>query len=220
MPPARMTITPGMRFERLTVLRKGTPARYGHPRWDCRCDCGKEVTVRQSMLVAQQTKSCGCLARDLSVARSTKHGMFGTPEYHAWTHMKGRCNSPSHSDYRNYGGRGISVCPAWQSFENFLADMGLRPSPQHSLDRINNDGDYEPLNCRWATVIEQSRNRRTCTFITFDGRTKTAKDWCELLGVPYEIVIRRMAVQKWSFIDAVTTGYKSYRAKGSTAVGR
>lgn len=204
MPPAKLKVEPGIRFGMLTVVAKASPANHGHPRWLCACECGKECVVRQSQLTNRV--SCGCEARAKQIVRNTKHGMFGTVEYHCWNSMRGRCQNPQDANYKNYGGRGISVCEQWQSFEGFFADMGYRPSKEHSLDRIDNDGNYTPENCRWATRNEQGRNRRTCTFIDFDGHRKAAIDWCELLGVPYQTVMQRLS-RGISFVDAVTHGY-------------
>jgi len=114
---------------------------------------------------------------------SKRHGLSDTPEHHAWRNMRRRCLSPSDKEYKNYGGRGISICERWGDFNLFLEDMGQRPSPLHSLDRLNNEGDYDPANCRWATKSEQSANRRISRFLTFNGQTMTMAAWGRYLGL-------------------------------------
>src|SRR6516162_3218907 len=112
-----------------------------------------------------------------------KHGMRGSKEYSSWKHMKGRCQNQRHRFYQNYGGRGIKVCDRWQKFEAFFADMGFAPTPEHELDRIDNDGYYEPGNVRWATRRENSLNRRSTMWLTFRGKTQCLSDWAAGLGI-------------------------------------
>src|SRR5262249_45836591 len=128
-------------------------------------------------------------SRHLGLRRPGSHGHTKgdkqTSEYRAWWGTIARCTNPKNISYKNYGARGIRVCPQWMKFDQFIADMGLKPSPKYSLDRINNDGDYEPSNCRWATKDQQLSNRRNNLFITFHGRTMTCKQWARELGLSH-----------------------------------
>lgn len=146
----------GKRFHRLVVI-----GYVGKSRWRCRCDCGTIKVVRADCLKDHTTVSCGCYNREVVAKRETTHGMSKSRVYRIWDAMKSRCENPKNSKYRYYGGRGIKVCKRWsRSFEAFYQDMGEPPTPQYSIDRIDNDGDYEPGNCRWATMTEQNRNKR------------------------------------------------------------
>jgi hypothetical protein len=130
--------------------------------------------------------------------------MRNTPEYRTWTQIKQRCHNPKNKDYDRYGGRGIVVCERWRHrFENFFADMGKRPSDEHSIDRIDNDGPYSPENCQWATGKQQARNRQTNRLIDFDGKTMTTADWAEHLGIERHIIENRI-VKGWSVERALT----------------
>lgn len=151
----------GVRYGRLVALSIIPGSRRGY-RWLCRCDCGKETVVDGSHLTTGHTVSCGCLRTEQLRKRHTKHGHAGaerTATYQSWASMRARCLNPDHHDYANYGGRGITVSDTWSDFAVFLADVGTRPRGT-SIDRIDNDGNYEPGNVKWSTRLEQNNNRR------------------------------------------------------------
>ena len=186
----------GKRFGRLVVV-ESVPGR-----WCCLCDCGKYRDTTGTNLRTGNTTSCGC--RKLEYAHIPRtHGKSKTKVFAAWNEMLQRCTNPRKKNYTDYGGRGISVCDRWQTFENFLADMG-EPLPGASLDRINNNGNYEPSNCRWASRTEQSRNRRNCRMYEIGGISKPLSEWCELHGMNYYAVYSRLE-KGWDIEAALTT---------------
>ncbi len=189
---------------RLTVLSKLPTSASGHAMVLCRCECGTEKPIRAEAIRKERIRSCGCLFADTH----TTHGRSKRSEsnciFRSWEGMKARCYKTDHNSYQNYGGRGITVCERWlNSFEAFLQDMGERPSIKHTLDRIDNDGNYEPGNCRWATPEEQHNNRRDSRFLTHDGKTQTAAQWAREVGIPYITFMARL--RKWSVEKAITT---------------
>lgn len=179
--------------------RKRLFARY-------RCDCGVEFEM--SLRNDGRTKSCGCARAKNGRAQLTgnkhglTHGKNGTSEHKTWIKMKQRCDNPNDKSYFNYGGRGISVCERWQSFENFYADMGPRPDG-HSLDRIDSDGNYCPENCRWADARTQARNRRSNVLIAIDGVEKSVVEWSEQAGSANAKRIHARLASGWSSREAV-----------------
>jgi hypothetical protein len=180
----------GNKYHRLTVLHviKGNS-------WVCRCDCGKEINTKAYDLKSGHTKSCGCLKSELSSQRFMKHGALKaykrTKEYLIWANMKNRCANPTQASYKNYGARGIKVCARWNRFENFISDMGKRPSDKHSLDRIDNNGNYAPSNCRWATKEEQVANKRPrIDAILYEGKSVT--QWAKELNIAKYIIYARL----------------------------
>lgn len=182
----------GRRFGMLLALRFVGVNGNRKSVWACKCDCGFEVLMVAGNLTSGGTTCCGCVRNRNSAKRASKrnyrHGHATgvlSPEYRSWAAMKGRCKYPSVQGFQNYGGRGISVCSRWLSFDNFLADMGPRPSPKHSIDRVDVNGNYEPGNCRWATAVEQAANKRPSSAapeIRWLHRDKTATEYERVMG--------------------------------------
>lgn len=188
---------------RWVILGKGTKPK----RMACRCACGTEREVYQSQLKNGTSLSCGCLAREATTIRQKTHGQYGTPEYTTWIQLRARCNNKKSRLYADYGGRGIGVCSRWQDdFESFLMDMGERPGPKHSIDRIDNNKGYwcgHPFcpecgsfgrqpNCWWATKKQQSRNTRATVFIEYGGQRKSVAEWAEVVGVRTGVLVSRI----------------------------
>lgn len=150
--------------------------------------------------------------RESAIRYLTTHNDYRSPEYHTWSGIKARCYQSSNAAFKHYGARGIEVCDRWlNSYENFLADMGRRPSAKHSIERRNNDGDYEPTNCRWATKVEQARNRRTVKSATINGETLTIPEWAERYDVPSRLITQRIKILGWDAEKAVTTPIRTRR---------
>lgn len=190
----------GERFGRLVALRPERRARDGKWGWVCRCDCGREMHSFVTRLKSGKTKSCGCINRP--------HGRSKTNEYGIWCGIIRRCQNTKTKSYIRYGGRGITVDPVWLGpggFMRFLADMGPRPSKSHSVDRIDGNGPYSPDNCRWATRIEQTRNRRSTRWIVVYGERMSLKEACDNYGADLYLVWTRITSLGWSAEKALTT---------------
>lgn len=204
----------GQRFGRLVVTARADSDRNGNARWHCLCDCGERTVSLGFTLRNGAAKSCGCMSTQQLIARITKHGLHQSPEYTSWASMIQRCTNPRCRGYENYGGRGITVCDAWlHSFERFYADMGKRPTPDHSIDRIDRDGNYTPDNCRWATVKEQNNNTSQNRIVEIDGEMRTLAQAVE----NGEQKLKRGTVQSrlargWSVEDAIKTPPLASRA--------
>lgn len=204
----------GQKFGRLSVIC--FVGHYGPRRrlmWRCRCDCGDTILMTGASLTTEHAKSCGCIyiERASALGRAKrKHGHWSgsraSPEYAAWQSMKQRCSNKKTKNFNDYGGRGIKVCKRWlHSFENFLKDMGPRPSLVHSLDRIEVNGDYEPTNCRWADSSTQSFNRRNNCWITIRGRQMLLVDAVAKLGKVALKTARDRLHRGWDPEIAITT---------------
>ena len=194
----------GMQFNRWHVVSLAGRTKHGALTWNCVCDCGNKVIVSGNTLRMGTSKSCGCIKVEFVKSRFTKHGKHDTSEHRIWRDMFGRCQCVTHASYADYGGRGITVCERWRDFANFLADMGERPSRRHSIDRINNSGNYEPSNCRWATPLEQSVNRRNNHIITYNGGSLTLSEWSKRLSIA-ETTLSKRLYSGWSDERALST---------------
>jgi hypothetical protein len=215
----RTGVATGDRFHRLTAV---VPDRVVNTVtfWRWRCDCGAETIAGVHKVRSGHTKSCGCFNREASRARRYKHGKGDqkTKEYRAWCGLKQRCHNQRSSAYQDYGGRGITVCDRWlgpDGFDHFFADMGLAPSPAHSVDRLDNSRGYSPDNCAWRTRVEQMNNRRGNVTLTHSGETLTVAEWATRLGLK-QVTIRARIRMGWSAervltTPLVTSGYPSPR---------
>lgn len=213
----------GMRFGRFTVVEFHSNNKHNQTMWRCRCDCGNERIVCVGNLNYGVSKSCGCLKSEKLLESITKHGLHNTREYKIWKKMRQRCRNPLDPAYPDYGGRGILVCKRWDDFSNFIADMGTCPDLTLSIDRFpNNDGNYEPGNCRWATRTEQARNKRSNHIIkTSDGKMSIAEA-AERNAMPYARLKARLELG-WKVIDAVREPGRQHsykRIEGAEHIGK
>jgi hypothetical protein len=192
----------GLKYGRLLVVsRAGNKSEKDtNARWNCRCECGNTSVTYGQDLQREKVKSCGCL----NAERILKHGMSYTNVHAVWRVMRDRCANPNNPAYKNYGGRGIRVCERWDSFENFLADMGSRPDG-YSIDRIDNNGNYDPCNCRWATTKQQMNNQRRNRVIDLNGEKKTIAQWAEKLDISWYCIRDRIDRYGWTIERALTT---------------
>lgn len=191
-------IVAGAVYGRLTAISPATGRL-----WLFHCECGNETLLNKYRVRSGNTKSCGCL----NVARITKHGLSKTPEWWVYNNMKSRVLNPRSPVFHHYGGRGITICNRWlgqNGFANFFADMGPRPSPKHSIERVDNEGPYSPDNCVWANKTAQARNTRRNLLVTYNGETKTAGAWEAVIGIKACTIYSRIQ-RGWSAEEAITT---------------
>lgn len=199
----------GKRFGRLTVVSEAAATRNAKGktprRWNCSCDCGGTTTVSGHDLRSGHTSSCKCLHKESLRRRLMTHGKSSSQEYKIWSSMLTRCFNKNCKSYKRYGGIGITVCERWKnSFTDFLNDIGTRPSPGHSLDRIDNAKGYEPGNVRWATADVQIRNTKRTKLFLYKGKTLCVSDWADLYGIPRATLISRVAAG-WTINRAIET---------------
>lgn len=205
--PAFKDLT-GKRFGRWTVIslagKRIFPNSYGKHLWNCRCDCGTEKIVQGGNIANGWSLSCGCATGCLSKVEDMGESPAVLHEKRIWKAMLDRCLNPKNKRHADYHDRGITVCKRWlESFENFLSDMGKRPTLSHSIDRINNDGNYEPGNCRWATRKEQQRNQCNTIMLTLNGETMNVYDWSERTGIS-RITLSGRLYRGWTDEEALT----------------
>jgi hypothetical protein len=211
----------GKTFNRLTVITideaKTNSSRRRASFWICQCACGNEKVVASAKLISGHTQSCGCLQRERASELNAVHGLSLTPEHKSWSGMKNRCLNSKDINFRNYGGRGIRVCGRYQnSFDEFFKDLGLRPSKNHSIGRVDNDGHYScgkctncnsmgwTFNLRWETSTQQNRNKRSNCLITFNGQTKMLIDWADELKISRKTLWSRLTTG-WTVEEALST---------------
>lgn len=190
----------GVRFAHLVVTERAGADKHGHVMWLCQCDCGKQKVVKGHKLLSGDYKSCGCMHYKYG------HGQSDTRLYHIWRTMKARCVASNSHKYHAYGGRGITICEEWlNSFESFY-DWAMANGYRDDLtiDRIDNDGNYCPENCRWATPAEQANNTRKNRLLTHNGETHTVAEWAKIVGITKAALYHRLS-RGWSVKEALTT---------------
>jgi hypothetical protein len=202
--PAFRDLT-GQDFNRWHVRKLG-PRRGKHTLWECECRCGTVRDVLADSLTSGKSISCGCHKAEVTAARNFRHGLRRRPEWNVWQRMIQRCHNSANKSFRLYGGRGVYVCDRWRhDFAAFYADMGPRPSPRHEIDRVRNDGPYEPGNCRWVTHRVNCRNRRNQRLLAHAGETLCLSEWAERIGISPAALLSRIDRQGWSVERALST---------------
>lgn len=195
----------GQRFGRLVAISYVPNGK--NAKWLCACDCGSQKNILLGALRSSNTKSCGCLSRETASKNNSTHGHTKngkpTKAYQSWLNMKRRCFDTTNKRFDRYGGRGITVCDRWlDSFENFLADMG-EPLPGFLIERIDNNGNYSPDNCKWASRSEQMKNRKNSVLIFYKGKTQNLCDWAKETGIKEETIAARLNLYNWPVSDAL-----------------
>ena len=208
----RTKIKEGDVFHYLTVIKRVENANNGHSRWLCKCKCGNETVVMSSHLIGGKIKSCGCWWEERKHEYRKIHGHSHKERlYNIWLGMKNRCYTKSHIRYSDYGGRGITVCAEWKqdysAFRSWAIQNGY--ADYLTIDRIDNNGNYEPSNCRWVSMHEQCRNQRTNVMLTYCGKTQTMKDWAKELNMSYSAIGWRIR-NGWNVEKALTTPVQSF----------
>lgn len=202
-------------FGRLTVLKYHGPDNQKRAVWWCRCECGQEKPIRGVALTNGLTTSCGCVQREVAatIKKVDPTANRHQPEYRNWVSMRNRCLREWHHSYERYGEAGVEIDPAWDDFSKFLEDMGPKPSPEHTIDRIENNKGYCKSNCRWATPTEQVRNRTVTTMVEYKGETRPLAEWAEILNVKYGTLKKRLVIDKMPVGEAFTKPIRKWNKK-------
>jgi hypothetical protein len=206
-------IVPGVTFGSLTTIERDTDSVLV-PKWRCLCVCSAIVSIKDHSLRERRRPTCQCAMSAKLRAAHTTHGLVGTAEHVAWGNMRSRCICSNRNDWALYGGRGITCDPTWASFEAFLRDMGPKPSPQHSLGRIDNDGPYSPSNCRWESPYEQGANKRNNHRIGFRGKELIGPAWAREVGINPNTLKSRLNQMGWTAEDALSKPTRKGRYRG------
>jgi len=193
----------GKKFGRLLIVGIDVANRHNEAMVLCECECGIMKSIRLHSIKSGNTSSCGCLRKENGIAKR-KGKFFHKKEYYVWNNMRRRCYEPSNKSWEDYGGRGITVCDRWKSFDSFIEDMGSKPEGM-SLERTDNNLGYSPSNCVWATRKRQSNNRRNNIMVHMDGITATLKETCDRLGKKYKRVHCRIKKLGWTIEKSLTT---------------
>lgn len=208
----------GKRFGRLVVLKREKNNKFGCTYWLCKCDCGKTKIIRGTHLQSGKIRSCGCLTKEATRERQITHNLSNTRLYHTYNKMKARCYRKTDHSYKDYGGRGIKICDEWladfMNFYNWAIANGYREDL--SIDRIDVNGNYEPMNCRWATPKQQSNNTRRCIYITYNNETHTTTEWGRILKIKSETIRARLHKHKYAINEILYNGNLKYYKDGKT----
>ena len=209
----------GNRYGKLVVVKRVSGGKRGKSMWYCECDCGEKTVVVGTNLVRGLTRSCGCLSKDLTSERFTKHRLSALRIYKIWSDMKKRCTNKSHRSYKDYGGRGIKVCEEWMHYPQRFYEWSICNGYEDtlSIDRIDVDGDYCPENCRWADRVTQANNCRSNHYLTYNGETKTIAEWARELGIISDVIRARLSKLGWSVERTLSTPLlKHYKKRCAT----
>lgn len=192
----------GRKYGRLTAIKSVERDKNNHYKWLCRCECGNEKIIYAHSLRNDVTKSCGCLSKEIISEVNSTHGMTDTPIHYSWLFMRGVCNNSNNKQYKDYGGRGITICDRWLKFENFYEDIGERPSKDHRFGRKDVNGNFELSNCKWVTIKEQNNNKQNKVLLIIDEKIHSKIEWSEISGTNYHSICSRLN-RGWSHKEAV-----------------